>query len=222
MKQPQVIFLDAVGTLFDIKGSVGEVYADIARQFGVEVSGEAVNAAFFQSFAAASPPMFPGVKFEDISEYEYQWWQVVALDTFQRVGVVEKFADFSTFFDYLYSHFATAKPWFVYCDVLPALQYWQRRGIELGIISNFDSRLYLVLAALELEEFFTSITISTEVGAAKPNRHIFTTSLSKHNCLAENAWHIGDSFKEDYQGATSAGLRAILLKRYAGERVRFL
>lgn len=213
MKQPQVIFLDAVGTLFGIKGSVGEVYADIARQFGVKVTPEAVNAAFFQSFAAASPPMFPGVKLEDIPDCEYNWWQLVALETFQRIGVVEEFADFSTFFDYLYSHFATVKPWFVYPDVLPTLKYWQQRGIELGVISNFDSRLYLVLAALELEDFFTSITISTEVGAAKPDKHIFATSLSKHKCLAENAWHIGDSFEEDYQGASAAGLRAILLKR---------
>ncbi|KJH70681.1 HAD-IA family hydrolase [Aliterella atlantica] len=213
MKQPKVIFLDAVGTLFYIKGSVGVVYADIARQFGVEVAGEAVNAAFFQSFVAAPPPMFPGVKLEDIPDYEYEWWQSVALDTFNRVGVLEKFADFATFFDSLYSHFATAKPWFIYADVIPTLEYWQRRGIELGIISNFDSRLYLVLAALGLENFFSSITISTEAGAAKPESQIFTTALSKHNCLPEKAWHIGDSFKEDYQGATKSGLTAILLKR---------
>lgn len=213
MKQPKVIFLDAVGTLFYIKGSVGEVYADIAKQFGVKVSGEAVNIAFFRSFAAAPPPMFPGVKLEDIPDCEYNWWQHVALETFQRVGVIEEFADFPTFFDFLYSHFATAKPWFVYPDVFPTLEYWQQRGIKLGIISNFDSRLYLVLAALGLEKFFTSITISTEVGAAKPNMQIFTTALSKHDCLAENAWHIGDSFKEDYQGAAIAGLRPILLKR---------
>lgn len=213
MKQPKVIFLDAVGTLFYIKGSVGTVYADIARQFGVEVADEAVNAAFFKSFVAAPPPMFPGVQLEDIPDYEYQWWQSVALDTFNRVGVLDKFADFATFFDFLYSHFATAKPWFVYSDVMPTLEYWQQRGIQLGIISNFDSRLYLVLAALGLDKFFTSITISTEVGAAKPNAQIFITALSKHNYPAENAWHIGDSFKEDYQGATAAGLRAILLKR---------
>ena len=55
MKQPKVIFLDAVGTLFGVKGSVGKAYANIAGQFGVEVSETAVDAAFFKSFAAPWP-----------------------------------------------------------------------------------------------------------------------------------------------------------------------
>ena len=46
MQQPKVIFLDAVGTLFGIKGSVGEVYGQIAQKFGVEVSLEELDRAF--------------------------------------------------------------------------------------------------------------------------------------------------------------------------------
>lgn len=211
--KPKVIFLDAVGTLFGIKGSVGKAYADIARQFGVTVSDEAVNAAFFNSFATAPPPIFPGVKLEDIPKYEYEWWQLIALETFQQVGVVDRFADFSQFFEQLYNYFATAEPWVLYNDVIPTLERWHKRKIELGIISNFDSRLYLVLESLNLMDFFTSITISTEVSAAKPDKKIFLESLDKHDFLSKDAWHIGDSFKEDYQGAKAAGLRAILIKR---------
>lgn len=213
MNQPKVIFLDAVGTLFGIKGSVGKAYADIARQFGVIVSAEAVNTAFFNSFTTAPPPIFPGVKLEDIPNYEYEWWQLIALETFQQVGVVDRFADFSQFFEQLYNHFATAEPWVLYDDVIPTLERWQKRKIELGIISNFDSRLYLVLESLNLMDFFTSITISTEVSAAKPDKKIFLESLDKHDFQAKDAWHIGDSFKEDYQGAKAAGLKAILIKR---------
>ncbi len=214
MKQPKVIFLDAVGTLFGVKGSVGKVYANIAGQFGVEVSETAVNAAFIKSFAAAPPPIFPGVKLEDIPNYEFEWWQMVALETFQQVGAVNQFADFSKFFEQLYSHFATVKPWLLYGDVIPTLKSWKKRNIELGIISNFDSRLYLVLESLHIIDFFTSITISTEVSAAKPNKQIFIDSLDKHNCQAADAWHIGDSFEEDYQGAMAAGIKAILIKRH--------
>ena len=213
MKQPKVIFLDAVGTLFGVKGSVGKAYANIAEQFGVEVSETALDAAFFKSFAAAPPPIFPGVKLEDIPNYEFEWWQMVALETFQQVGAVNQFADFSKFFEQLYSHFATAKPWLLYGDVIPTLKSWKKRNIELGIISNFDSRLYLVLESLHIIDFFTSITISTEVSTAKPNKQIFTDSLNKHNCQAADAWHIGDSFEEDYQGAMAAGIKAILIKR---------
>lgn len=213
MQRPKVIFFDAVGTLFGVKGSVGKVYSDMAKRFGVQVSNDALDQAFIQSFKTAPPPIFPGIEPQQIPKREFEWWQVVSLRTFEQVGVVDQFSDFSAFFNALYIHFATGAPWFVYPDVRPVLERWQQLGINLGVLSNFDSRLYSVLSALELREFFTSITISTEVGAAKPNPQIFAVGLEKYNCSAKLAWHIGDSLKEDYQGAKAAGLRAIWLKR---------
>lgn len=213
MQKPKVIFLDAVGTLFGVRGSVGQVYSAIAHQHGVEVPAQALNAAFLQAFAAAKPPVFPGSDPEEIPYCEFEWWHLIARRTFQQVGVLNQFADFTDFFDVLYNHFATAEPWFIYPDVLPALEKWQRMGIELGIVSNFDSRIKHVLEALKLKEFFTSITISTETGFAKPNPQIFAVALHKHGCEAKDVWHIGDSLKEDYQGAEAAGLRGILLER---------
>jgi putative hydrolase of the HAD superfamily len=213
MQQPKVIFLDAVGTLFGVRGSVGEVYSAIAQQSGVQVPAEILNEAFFQAFSSAQPPVFPGTDAEEIPQCEFEWWRVIALRTFQQAGVLDQFADFTDFFDELYNHFATAEPWFIYPDVLPALEAWRRIGIQLGVLSNFDSRLHLVLKALELDQFFTSVTISTEVGVAKPDPEIFAAALQKHYCESQDAWHIGDSFTQDYQGAKAAGLRAILLER---------
>lgn len=46
-------------------------------------------------------------------------------------------------------------------------------GIELGIVSNFDSRIYSVLQGLELKGFFSSVTIATQVGIGKPDGKIF-------------------------------------------------
>lgn len=47
--RPKVIFLDAVGTLFGVKGTVGEVYRGIAQQFGVEVNALILDQAFFKA-----------------------------------------------------------------------------------------------------------------------------------------------------------------------------
>lgn len=210
---PRVIFLDAVGTLFGVRGSVGEIYGTIAQWFGVDADAVALNQAFFRSFKAAPIMAFPGVEAAEILRREYEWWQTIAYQTFQQVGVVDQFSDFSHFFAALYEHFATADPWFVYADVQQALSYWQAQGIELGVLSNFDTRIHAVLSALDLKKFFTSVTISTEVGAAKPDAKVFQIALQKHNCAAHQSWHIGDSFREDYEGAKAAGLRAIWLKR---------
>lgn len=213
MERPKVIFLDAVGTLFDVKGSVGEVYSQIAQEFGVEVLPDTLNKTFMQSFKAAPPPIFPYAEPQDIPQCEFEWWFHITQATFEKAGVFEKFSDFSTFFSEVYIHFGTAEPWFVYPDVLPALITWRRSGIELGILSNFDSRIYSVLQSLELREFFGSITISTQVGSAKPNSRIFAVALEKHNCQPEAAWHIGDSITEDYHGARAAGMRGVWINR---------
>ena len=209
----QVIFLDAAGTLFDVRGSVGEVYGKFARSWGITVSNEDLNTAFFQSFADSNPMAFPGRELAKIPQLEFEWWQAVAAKAFEISGVFHQFSDFPKFFAELYAHFATAEPWFVYPDVFPALNKWQQQGIELAVVSNFDSRIYAVLKALNLAEYFTSVTISTEVGAAKPDSQIFTAALQKHNSIAENVLHIGDSFKADYCGAKNAGLNAIWLNR---------
>ncbi len=213
MGQPQVIFLDAVGTLFGVRGSVGEVYHAIALSFGVDVPSELLQDTFMASFKSASPMEFPGVPSEALVQKEYHWWEEVARSTFQQAGYYDNFTDFPGFFEELYTHFATAEPWYVYPDILPALAGWRSKGIKLGIISNFDSRLFSVLEALELQDFFTSVTISSEVGAAKPNPKIFQTALAKHGYEPEQAWHIGDSLKEDYQGAKAVGIEAYLIER---------
>jgi putative hydrolase of the HAD superfamily len=210
---PKVIYLDAFGTLFGVRGSVGELYSNLARAVSVSTDPHAVNRAFYQSFAAAERLAFPDAEPAAIPELEYRWWKAIVAETFERVGALDKFADFETFYAGLYGYFETAAPWQVYGDTVRSLDRWQAMGIELGIISNFDSRLYRVLSVLGLDAYFQSVTISTEVGAAKPAAKIFEAALAKHNCTPAQAWHIGDSESEDYAGAQSIGMRAILIAR---------
>ncbi|CAD5969758.1 Haloacid dehalogenase-like hydrolase domain-containing protein 3 [Planktothrix tepida] len=212
-EKPRVIFLDAVGTLFGVRHSVGEAYRIIADEFGVKAEAEILDQVFFQCFLASPSMAFPGAEPGEIPQLEFEWWKAIAEQTFKTVGLYDNFTDFSVFFQALYSYFETEKPWFVYADVPPQLKYWQEQGIELGVLSNFDSRLYPVLEALNLADFFKSVTISTEAGAAKPSSQIFQIALNKHDCSPEEAWHIGDSLKADYQGAKALGIRGILVHR---------
>lgn len=207
------IFLDAVGTLFDVRGSVGEAYALLASRWGVKADAVVLNQAFFKSFKTAPPMAFPGAQLSEIPQLEHDWWEAIAYQTFQKVGLYDRFSDFPAFFAELYDYFATAEPWYVYDDVKPALEQWRNRGINLAIVSNFDSRLYPVLKALDLADYFSNVTISTEVGAAKPNPKIFTHALTINGCQPWDVLHIGDSFSADYQGALEAGIKAIWLNR---------
>ncbi len=213
MLKPKVIFLDAVGTLFGVEGNVGKAYADIAQQFGVEADIAALNEAFFKQFKAAEAMAFPDSEPTEVPAQEYAWWRAIADATFRDVGKRDEFEDFEAFFADLYAYFAGADPWFVYPDAYHSLERWRSMGIELGVISNFDSRIYTVLDALALADFFKTVTISTEVGAAKPDPLIFATALEKHGCDGSEAWHVGDSYTDDYEGAQAVGIRGIWLRR---------
>jgi putative hydrolase of the HAD superfamily len=210
---PEVIFLDAFGTLFGVRGSVGEIYSEVASKYGVNCSAELLNKYFYTAFKNSAPCTFPGVPTLEIPQHEYQWWREINRQTFTAVGAIEQFEDFDLFFQELYRYFTTPAAWEIYPDVIPALINWQRSDVQLAVLSNFDSRLYTVLKVLELDRYFSTVTISTEVSAAKPQAEIFTAALSKYQCQPQSAWHIGDSLEEDYLGAGNAGLTAIWLNR---------
>jgi putative hydrolase of the HAD superfamily len=158
---------------------------------------------------------FPDAESTEIPAKEYGWWKAIAEKTFDEVGQREQFEDFDDFFADLYAYFAGADPWVVYPDAYHSLERWRAKGIELGVISNFDSRIYTVLDALALADFFSTVTTSAEVGAAKPDPKIFAAALEKHDCDPAEAWHVGDSYEDDYEGARAAGMRGIWLRRPA-------
>jgi putative hydrolase of the HAD superfamily len=210
---PKVIFLDAMGTLFDLKQSVGEIYQQYAAKYNVQVDAELITQAFIQSFRSAPPLAFSAAEFPKIKQQEFNWWKQVVSATFRQLGVRKNFTDFNAFFTEIYHFFGTGEPWYIFPDTVNSLISCRDRGIELGIISNFDSRLLEVLNHLDLDQFFTSITISSSAGFAKPDANIFYLALSKHQATPVQAWHIGDSPTEDYAGAKNAGLDSFWLNR---------
>jgi len=212
---PQVIFFDAMGTLFDLKYSVGEIYQQLALKYSVQTDAKRLNKAFIDCYKAAPPLAFSEqqLTLTSITQQEFLWWKNVVKKTFEQVESSKSFSDFTVFFEELYAYFTIQEPWYIYPDVIPCLNSWQQQGIELGIISNFDTRLNLILKALDLERFFTSITISSVAGFAKPDQNIFKIALNKHGFMAQQAWHIGDNQSCDYLGAKNVGINAFWLNR---------
>ncbi len=215
---PEVVFFDAVGTLFGIRGTVGAIYAEAAARFGVTVDPQALDRAFYASFEAAPPAAFPGVKSADLPRLEHDWWRAVVQGSLERVGIPVDpgFPEFEVYFGQMYELFGTAAPWSLYEETIEVLSQWRDRGIRLGLISNFDTRLYRVLTALGLDPFFgpEQVTLSTVVGAAKPDRRVFEMALAQQGVTdAGKALHIGDSLRQDYQGAVQAGLQGLWLNR---------
>jgi len=212
---PRVIFFDAADTLFHVKGSVGEVYLTFARKYGVTVGHETIQQAFAKAFADAPPPVFAVSDPQEIKSCERLWWFDVVHNVFYRIGMFERFDDY---FDEVFAYFSRPEAWELYPDTLSTLTALEAHSLELGIVSNFDSRLYEILIGLGIDRFFESVTISSFAGAAKPSPRIFQRALQKHGVPAKEALHVGNSLGDDAEAAVAAGLGGVLLDR-AGNSV---
>jgi putative hydrolase of the HAD superfamily len=209
--RPKMLFLDAVDTLFQVRGSVGDIYAHWAQHHGVIIEGTAVQPGFRQAFSQPRPAVKPANG--NLANQEYQWWRSVVQDCFTAIGVIHQFQNFDAFFADLFHHFATAEPWELYPEAIACLQTWKHQGLQLGMISNFDSRLSAVLNALDLDPWFDSVTISTQVGHAKPAPEIFQAALDQNGLEPHQALHIGDSWQDDVLGAQAAGIQPVWINR---------
>jgi putative hydrolase of the HAD superfamily len=210
----KAVFFDAAGTLFETREPVGETYARNARLFGVDSSAKAVEAAFRSAFRLAPPLAFgPGREAQELRRLEREWWRSVVGKSFAGLG---QFSDFEAYFNSLFEFFADPEHWVADPEAIPTLRTLRERGLVLGVISNFDYRLYRILDGLELSPWFDSITISSEAGYAKPSARLFETALERHRLAPDQALHVGDSEHLDRVGASAAGLTAVLINREIG------
>ncbi len=217
MAQLKAVFFDAAGTLFETREPVGASYARIARAHGVDESAEAISAAFRQAFHNAAALAFgPGRSAQELRGLERQWWHDLVAKTFAGLG---QFTDFDAYFDALFEFFADPVHWVADHEALLTLRTLRERGFTLGVISNFDYRLYRILDGLGLSGWFDSITISSEAGFAKPSAKLFEVALGRHRLAADEALHVGDSEHLDLAGASAAGLAAVLIDRKMPARI---
>jgi putative hydrolase of the HAD superfamily len=212
----QVIFFDAAGTLFHVRGSVAEVYLQYGEKYGLKRTPamiSTVNAAFARAFQDAPAPVFHVSDPREIKRSERLWWFDLVHNVFYRVGMFEGFDEY---FEEVFQAFDGPAHWVLYPETLAVLKGLRSQGYELGIISNFDSRLFTILPALGLSNFFQTVTLSTLAHAAKPAVQIFRVALEKHAVDPEDAVHVGDSVRDDVEGARAARLHPVLLNRAAG------
>ncbi len=218
------VFFDAGQTLVYVYPSVGAVYAQLAQAYGVEADPEKLQDAFraeWRRLAEMRPKEPPFASDFTSEQVERAWWRNMVAKVFAVHPGVEVFGgQFDAFFDDVFRYFATTEAWRVYEDVTPTLARLRRAGIPCAVVSNWDSRLPILLERLGLLHYFAFIVTSAEIGCAKPDPRIFVAALDRLNVAPERTLHIGDSAVDDAAGAHGAGLYPMLIdreRRYTGE-----
>lgn len=206
----KAVFFDVGGTLLRVHPSVGEVYTQHARPFGFTGSPGELDHKFRDEWKKMGGMESLGKSSGEAVEKKF--WNDLVFKVFQGSGGL---TDFEEFFERVYEAFKDKKHWRVFEDVVDSgiLDILKRRGIVMGVVSNWDSRLPLILENMGIARYFKFILASTVVGSAKPDSLIFQQAIQLSGVAPEDACHIGDELQSDYHGARNAGLNAILIDR---------
>ena len=95
-------------------------------------------------------------------------------------------------------------------DVFVALK---ARGVRAGLISNSHRSLTAFQAHFDLEGLVAAAVSSLDHGLLKPHPSIFQEALRLAGADAACSWMVGDSVRQDVEGALAVGMRAALLHR---------
>lgn len=206
----RAITFDAGNTLLFCDPSPAEIYATHLSRLGRQVLAEDVGPVFAEEWSLMQQQKRPEVdRYGSVPGGEKAWWGQFVRRVLTRL---DHDAPWEPLLENLYAAFAD-DVWKVYPDTRRTLDQLAERGLRLAVISNWDRRLPDILRSLQLTDHFEVITVSAIEGVEKPAPDIFLRSLERMELPPAAALHVGDSPLEDYEGATGAGLQALLIDR---------
>jgi putative hydrolase of the HAD superfamily len=208
LRRVRAVFFDAGATLLypdpPVEEVYGRIFADDGARFTPRQLRDALTATWVEVQREGPGDRYGGVRGEP------EFWRDFLGRVRRRLdgGPLSEEA-----FERLARHFRQPGVWAVYPDVLSTLEALAGRAIPLAVVSNWDSYLPRLLELTGLSPFFRAVSVSAIEETGKPHAEIFLRTCARMGVEAGNALHVGDSLRDDFEGARAAGLQAVLLDR---------
>jgi putative hydrolase of the HAD superfamily len=113
----------------------------------------------------------------------------------------------------IYREWAACQHFELYDEVPGVLRALSASGFRLGLISNSHRCLASFESHFDLTGLISAAVASSEHGYMKPHPSIFEAALQLVNVPSAEAVMVGDSVRQDVEGALAVGMRAVLLHR---------
>ena len=103
----------------------------------------------------------------------------------------------------------------VYFDGIADFLAGLRENYRLSILSNtnYPDLVHRNLKQMKIHEYFHKVYTSVEIGSRKPNAGPFEFLLSDLAIQAANGLFVGDSYNDDFLGATTVGMSCYLIDK---------
>lgn len=209
IKDIKVVFFDAGETLVHPYPSFVDLFEDTCAAGGVAVDITSMPEITGMLFAELDARQRGGYTFSTSTEVSRAYW----LDFYERLLEGLGHPGMSGLARELYEVFTDPSNYALYEDVRETLEGLEKEGLTLGVISNFEAWLEVLLEKLGVHGHFRHVYISGLVGAEKPHRRIFDLALEGAGVQAGQALHVGDSLISDVGGARSVGMMPVMIDR---------
>jgi putative hydrolase of the HAD superfamily len=182
----------------------GEGYRDFCARYGMDA-----DPARFDAAVASAAPLLDGPPEYDAEIFVQYTRHIIEM----MGGRGPRIADCAR---EIYAEWAACHHFELYDDVPAALSDLKAAGIRVGLISNSHRSLASFESHFALQGLISAAVSSSEHGFMKPHPSIFAAALRLVNAPPAGALMVGDSVRQDVDGALAVGMRAALLHRGDG------
>ena len=208
--QIKAVYFDAVGTVLHPAAPVAQTYRIIAQKNGLELDEPVLLARLRASFAKQEE-VDAGSGWRTSEEREAERWKSIVHEALSESPRAEDC------FVELWEWYRAPSAWTIDPEMGNILETLTRRGLIVGMASNFDARLQEIVNGIPmLSPLRERCIISSLIGWRKPSIHFFTSVIHQSGCSAEQILFVGDARRNDYLGARAAGMQARLFQPAAG------
>jgi len=96
------------------------------------------------------------------------------------------FHEFESSADFVYDYFLSAnRKWKLKDGVIDLFLYLKKKGVSIGILSNFDSKLKRIVSDMKLDDIVDYMLVSQDVSVEKPDQLFYEMLIDKYNLVKD-------------------------------------
>ena len=169
------VFFDAGETLVHPHPTFPDLFAEILRREGHDVSAETVRERGHVVFDRFREAAEANELWTTSPERSRRFWHDVYGIFLRELGI----PDANGLIDVVYGEFTDLANYRLFDDVTPVLDRLRDAGLVLGVVSNFEEWLERLLEELGVRGYFQVSVVSGVEGFEKPDPRIFRLAMTR-------------------------------------------
>jgi REG-2-like HAD superfamily hydrolase len=205
----RAVFFDAGETLVHPHPTFAELFARILEREGHQVDAGVVGDRVMMISERFAQAARDNELWTTAPERSKAFWISVYESFLDGLGIPSNAA----LCDRIYREFTDLSNYVLFDDVVPVLERLARERLTLGVVSNFEEWLELLLEELDVKRFLTVRVISGIEGVEKPDPRLFLLALERAGVTAAETVYVGDNPMFDVEPARALGMLPVLIDR---------